>query len=61
MADASFDVIVIGAGAVGACTALELARSGLSVAIVESGEGWGGRLLVGERRDDRPQPCVAIR
>lgn len=40
MADASFDVIVVGAGAIGACTALEVTRSGASVAVVESGDGW---------------------
>ena len=40
MPDASFDVIVVGAGAVGACSALELTRSGAKVAVVESGEGW---------------------
>jgi D-amino-acid dehydrogenase len=40
MVDASFDVIVVGAGAVGACSALELARSGVNVAVVERGEGW---------------------
>lgn len=40
MADASFDVIVVGAGAVGACSALELTRSGAKVAVVERGEGW---------------------
>jgi D-amino-acid dehydrogenase len=40
MSDASFDVIVVGAGAVGACSALELVRSGAKVAVVERGEGW---------------------
>lgn len=40
MADASFDVVVVGAGAVGACTALELTGSGARVAVVESGESW---------------------
>lgn len=40
MADASFDVIVVGAGAVGACTALELTRAGANVAVLERGEGW---------------------
>jgi D-amino-acid dehydrogenase len=40
MADSHFDVIVVGAGAVGACSALELVRAGLSVAIVERGEDW---------------------
>ncbi len=41
----SFDVIVIGSGAGGAFAALELARAGLDVLIVEEGERWtSGRI-----------------
>src|SRR5579862_8919109 len=40
MPDGSFDVVIVGAGAVGACTALELTRSGASVAVLERGAGW---------------------
>ncbi len=41
----SFDAIVIGSGAGGAFAALELARAGLDVLIVEEGERWtSGRL-----------------
>ncbi len=41
----SFDVIVVGSGAGGAFAALELARAGLDVLIVEEGERWtSGRI-----------------
>jgi D-amino-acid dehydrogenase len=35
------DVVVLGAGIVGACAALELARGGASVEVIERGGGWG--------------------
>ena len=35
------DVVVVGAGIVGACAALELARGGASVEVIERGGGWG--------------------
>ena len=35
------DVVVLGAGIVGACAALELARGGARVEVIERGGGWG--------------------
>jgi len=35
------DVVVLGAGIVGACAALELARGGAAVEVIERGGGWG--------------------
>ena len=40
-AGGSPDVLVVGAGIVGACAALELARAGASVEVIERGGGWG--------------------
>src|SRR4051794_21873164 len=37
----SADVVVVGAGIVGACAALELARGGAQVEVLERGGGWG--------------------
>jgi D-amino-acid dehydrogenase len=38
---ASPDVVVIGAGIVGACCAYELARDGAAVTVLDRGGGWG--------------------
>jgi D-amino-acid dehydrogenase len=35
------DVVVVGAGIIGACAALELARGGARVEVLERGGGWG--------------------
>ncbi len=35
------DVVVVGAGIVGACAAYELARAGAQVTVLERGGGWG--------------------
>ena len=37
-----FDLIVIGAGATGSCTALEASKRGLKVALIDSGDIAGG-------------------
>jgi len=54
-----FDVVVAGAGIVGSACALELARSGLKVAIVEPGEIGGGATAAGMGHlavmDDSPE------
>lgn len=47
MTDVDFDVIVVGAGIAGSVTALLLARSGLSVALLERGESPGAKNLSG--------------
>jgi D-hydroxyproline dehydrogenase subunit beta len=52
----AYDVVVVGAGIVGACCALELARSGLSVCVVDRGGvasgttgGGEGNILVSDK------------
>ena len=58
------DAVVIGAGIIGICTALELAERGLSVVVVEKGEvaaeqssrNWGWCRQMG--RDAREIPLV---
>ena len=35
------DVAIVGAGAIGACVALECARAGASVVVLDAGAGWG--------------------
>jgi D-amino-acid dehydrogenase len=35
------DVAIVGAGAIGACVALECVRAGASVAVLDAGDGWG--------------------
>ena len=60
------DVVVIGAGIIGTCTAYELARKGLSVALVEKGmvageqssRNWG---WVRQQNRDFPELPVAMR
>jgi D-amino-acid dehydrogenase len=41
MVEVKPDVVVIGAGAIGACVALELSRAGAKVIVVDQGTGWG--------------------
>ena len=36
-----FDVVIVGAGAIGAATALELSRAGAAVGVLERGNEWG--------------------
>src|ERR1041384_8295176 len=43
----AYDVVIIGAGIVGSACAAECAREGLSVAIVEAGNGGGGATAAG--------------
>lgn len=45
--DADFDVIVVGAGVAGSVTALQLARAGHSVLLIERGEAPGAKNLSG--------------
>ena len=47
MSSKTFDAIIIGAGIVGAACAVECAREGLSVAIVEAGIVGGGATAAG--------------
>ena len=42
MADPTFDLLVIGAGASGASVAYEAVRRGLSVALLDAGDIGGG-------------------
>ena len=39
--DEIVDVAIVGAGAIGACIALECARAGASVVVIDAREGWG--------------------
>jgi sarcosine oxidase subunit beta len=41
MSDQRFDAVVIGAGVIGAAVALELARGGRSVVVLDKGPGVG--------------------
>jgi D-amino-acid dehydrogenase len=41
------DVAIVGAGAIGACIALECARAGASVLVLDAGNGWGGGCSLG--------------
>ena len=50
------DVVVIGAGAIGASAAYELARRGARVTVLERSE-TPRRLLLRQRRPDLPEPC----
>ena len=43
MTTQSFDVVVIGGGIGGLATALDVARRGLKVCVLEAGSRWGGR------------------
>ena len=45
---ATYDVVVVGAGIVGACCAFELARAGLSVCVVDRGGVASGTTGAGE-------------
>ena len=45
---AAYDVVVVGAGIVGACCAYELARAGLSVCVVDRGGVASGTTGAGE-------------
>ena len=59
----SVDVVVVGAGVVGATTALELARRGLRVCVLESGEmgreaSWAGGGMLTPLPPDDPVPAI---
>jgi D-amino-acid dehydrogenase len=41
MSAAAPDIVVVGGGIIGACTARELARAGARVEVIERGGGWG--------------------
>ena len=47
MSSAVFDVVIVGGGIVGAACALELARGGLRVAVLEAGVIGGGATAAG--------------
>ncbi|MBE9605415.1 FAD-binding oxidoreductase [Acetobacteraceae bacterium H6797] len=63
------DVVIIGGGIIGVCTALELARKGLSVAIVEKGHvaaeqssrNWGWCRVHGRAIPDLPLSTTSLR
>ena len=47
MSSSAYDVVIVGAGIVGAACAVELARAGLGVAIIEAGNIGGGATAAG--------------
>ena len=65
--DSKADVVIIGAGIVGCCTAYYLAKRGVKVAIVEKGEvageqssrAWGWGQAAGPE-PERASPCHVL-